>query len=75
MSHFVKAIDAVRNRDGEILDVVEKYEVIDALWGLDHVKLTDEDIKLLKEGKYLYYNDCEYATIISYDGGKNEDTN
>lgn len=76
MIHPIKAIDAVRRVEGEPLDIAEKYEVIDAMWGLSHFKLTDDDIKLLKEGKYLYYENGEYATIISYDGGeKNEDTN
>ena len=73
----IKAIDAVKHVDSEVLDVVEKYEVIDVMYGLDHIKLTDEDIQILKDGKYLYYIDgnYEYATIISYDGGENEDTN
>lgn len=70
----IKAIDVVRKNDGETLDVAEKYEVIDAMWGLTHFKLTDEHIRLLKEGKCLYYNDYEYATLISYDykEGSNE---
>ena len=77
MKHPIKAIDAIKCGDSEVLDVVEKYEVIDAMYGLDHIKLTDKDIQILKDGKYLYYIDgnYEYATIISYDGGKNEDSN
>lgn len=77
MKNPIKAIDAIKCVDGEVLDVVEKYEVIDAMYGLDHIKLTDEDIQILKDGKYLYYIDgnYEYATIISYDGGKNENSN
>lgn len=73
MIHPIKAIDAVRRVEGEPLDIAEKYEVIDTMWGLSHFKFTDDDIKLLKEGKYLYCNNGEYATIISYDGGKKEE--
>lgn len=77
MKNPIKAIDAIKCVDSEVLDVVEKYEVIDAMYGLDHIKLTDKDIQILKDGKYLYYIDgnYEYATIISYDGGKNENSN
>lgn len=74
MKNPIKAIDAIKYVDSEVLDVVEKYEVIDAMYGLDHIKLTDKDIQILKDGKYLYYIDgnYEYATIISYDGGENK---
>lgn len=47
-------------------EVVEKYETVDAMWGLEYRILTDADIKALKEGKFLYDNDGEYAQIISY---------
>lgn len=73
MKNPIKAIDAIKCGYSEVLDVVEKYEVIDAMYGLDHIKLTDKDMQILKDGKYLYYIDgnYEYATIISYDGGNN----
>ena len=47
-------------------EVVKKYETVDAMWGLEYRILTDADIKALKEGKFLYCNDGEYAQIISY---------
>lgn len=47
-------------------EVVKKYETVDALWGVEHRILTDADIKALKEGKFLYCNNDEYAQIISY---------
>ena len=48
-------------------EIVETYETVDALWGLEHRRLTDNDIKALKEGNFLYCTDGEYAQIISYD--------
>ena len=59
----------VTNVDGDSFDVVQKYETVDAMWGMEHMVLTDEDIKALKDGKYLYNNDGEYAQIISYKEG------
>lgn len=56
----------VANMDGESFDVVKKYETIDAMWGMEHMVLTNEDIKALKNGEYLYHTDGEYAQIISY---------
>lgn len=47
-------------------EIVENYETIDALWGWEHRKITDDDIAALKEGKCLYCDDGEYAQIISY---------
>ena len=64
----IKVIDAIKeNLIVTDLETVEKYETIDALWGIEHIKLTDADINALKEGKYLYCNDYEYANIISYE--------
>lgn len=41
--------------------------------GIEHRKLTDDDITALKEGKYLYCNDGEYAQLISYEPQEKED--
>lgn len=68
----IKAKDLVANVEREDFETVKKYEVVDALYGVRHVSLTDEDIKTLKEGYYLYSNDWEYATIISYVDNKEE---
>ena len=64
----VKTIDIIKDIPGDNFQIVQKYETIDAFWGIEHRKLTDNDIKALKEGKYLYCNDGEYAQIISYEG-------
>lgn len=57
----------VTNVEGESFEVVQRYETyVDAMWGMEHMVLTDEDIKALKDGKYLYHNDGEYAQLISY---------
>lgn len=55
---------------GDRFEVVQKYETVDAMWGMEHIVLTDEDIKALKEGNYLYHSDGEYAQLISYKEGK-----
>lgn len=65
----VEVENFVTNVDGESFDVVQKYETVDAMWGMEHRVLTDEDIKALKDGKYLYCDDGEYAQIISYKEG------
>ena len=62
----VKIKELITNMDGERFEVVQMYETVDAMWGMEHRVLTDEDIKALKEGKYLYCNDGEYAQLISY---------
>ena len=64
----VKTVDIIKNISSDNFQVVQKYETIDALWGIEHRRLTDNDIKALKEGKYLYCNDGEYSQIISYEG-------
>ena len=62
----IKVKEFIDNTESEQFEIVYKYETIDAMWGMDHVSISDDDIKALKEGKYLYYDDGEYATIISY---------
>lgn len=54
------------------MDVVQKYEVIDAMWGIMHIQISDDDIKALKEGKYLYIDDGEYAYLLSYGNDSNK---
>ena len=61
-------VKKIIERLGNHFEVVQKYETIDAMWGMEHMVLTDEDIKALKEGKYLYHSDGEYAHVISYCG-------
>lgn len=46
-----------------------------AMWGMSHIRITDEDIRALKEGKYLYYTDGEYAQVISYESEGKDETN
>ena len=62
----VEVREIITKMDGDSFDVVNRYDTIDAMWGMEHMVLTDEDIKALKDGKYLYNNDGEYAQIISY---------
>ena len=68
----VKTVDIIRNHSSNTFQIVQKYESVDALWGIEHRKLTDDDIKALKEGKYLYCNNGEYAQIISYEPQESE---
>ena len=63
----VKVVDIIEKRYCSSPQVVQKFEFIDALWGVDNLKITDEHIQLLKEGKCLYYNNGEYAQLISYE--------
>ena len=66
MTTPMKVNDIIQG-SSDALEVVQKYETVDALWGLNHIKLTDNDIKTLREGKYLYTDDGgEYAILISY---------
>ena len=68
----IKVKEFMDNVESEDFEVVQKYETVDAMWGMSHVSISDNDIKILKEGKYLYYNDGEYAMIMSYAGNKEE---
>ena len=63
----VKTVNIIKNFFGDTFQIVQKFETIDAFWGIDHIKVTDNDIKALKEGKFLYCNNGEYAQIISYE--------
>ena len=63
----IKPIEVLKSESKpSSFEMVEKYETVDALWGLNYMRITDEDIKALKEGKCLYSNDGEYSQIISY---------
>lgn len=66
MINPIKVNEVIENIEEDDFEIVENYETIDALWGLTHIKITDDDIAALKEGKCLYYDDGEYAQIISY---------
>lgn len=61
-----KVNEVIKNWESYGFEIIQKYETIDALWGLEHRKITDDDIKALKEGKCLYCNNGEFAQIISY---------
>lgn len=63
----LKTVDIIKNTYSDTFQIVQKYETIDALWGVEYRKLTDNDIKALKEGKYLYCDNGEYAQLISYE--------
>ena len=66
MENPKRAKEIVDNYPCETFEIVQKYETIDGMWGIEHIAITDDDIKALKEGKYLYHNDGEYVQIISY---------
>ena len=67
MINAIKVNEIIKNMSGDYFEIVRKYDTIDALWGLEHRRLTDNDIKALKEGNFLYCDDGEYAQIISYE--------
>ena len=67
MINAIKVNEIIKNMSSDDFQIVKKYETIDTLWGIEHRKLTDNDITALKEGEYLYCNDGEYAQIISYE--------
>ena len=67
MIYPIKVNEVIKNWERSGFEIVQKHEIIDALWGLEHRKITDDDIIALKEGKYLYCDDGEYAQIISYE--------
>lgn len=73
MINAIKVNEIIKNMSSDCFEIVRKYDTIDALWGLEHRRITDNDIKALKEGKYLYCNDDEYAQIISYEPQESED--
>lgn len=66
MIYPIKVIDIINQEYISDFDVVRKYETVDGMWGITPIKITDEDIKALKEDNYLYYSDGEYAQIIFY---------
>lgn len=73
MIDAIRVNEVIKNMSGYHFEIVRKYDTIDALWGLEHRRLTDNDIKALKEGNFLYCTDGEYAQIISYDPEKGEE--
>ena len=72
MINAIKVNEFVKNASGDYFEIIRKYDTIDALYGLEHMRLTDNDIKALKEGDFLYCTDGEYAQIISYDPQERE---
>jgi len=68
-----RANEVIKNVRGGHFEVVRKYDTIDALYGVEHMRLTDNDIKALKDGNFLYCADGEYAQIISYDPQESDD--
>ena len=69
----IKVNKIIKDWKPDGFEIVQKYETIDALWGLEHRKITDADIAALKEGKYLYCDNGEYAQIISYEKSESEE--
>ena len=72
MEKLMKVIDIIRQYSADEVDVVRADETIDTLWGLDFIKITDNDIKALKEGKYLYTDNGEYTQLITYEPQEKE---
>ena len=72
MISSIKVNEVINNWEPDGFEIVQKYETVDALWGLEHRQITDDDIKALKEGKYLYCDNGEYAQIISYKEGESD---
>ena len=68
----IKVNEIIEDTSGDYFEIVSKHDTIDALYGLEHRTLTDNDIKALKEGNFLYCTDGEYAQIISYDPQESE---
>lgn len=59
--------------DGEYpnkVSVVKAGDEVDGWWGLDKIIVTIEDIEELKQGKFWYFNDGEYATVIGLKRGR-----
>ena len=67
MINEIRVNEIIKNMSSDCFEIVRKYDTIDALWGLEHRRITDNDIKALKEGNFLYCTDGEYAQIISYE--------
>lgn len=73
MIDAIRVNEVIKNMSADCFEIVRKYDTIDALWGLEHRILTDNDIKALKDGNFLYCTDGEYAQIISYDPEESEE--
>lgn len=50
--------------------VVKADDGVDCWWGLNKIIVTIEDIEELKQGKFWYFNDGEYATVIGLKRGE-----
>ena len=73
MIHPLKPSDIINDETCQAsLEIVKKYETIDGMWGIDVIKLTDEEINALKEGEYIYTEDGEYATLLCYSADNKE---
>jgi hypothetical protein len=73
MIDAIRVNEVIKNMSADCFEIVRKYDTIDALYGLEHRRLTNKDIKALKDGNFLYCTDGEYAQIISYDPQESED--
>ena len=52
----------------EVFDSYEEAIEDGARWGVDNLPLTDELIELIKSGKAIKADNCEYVQIIYYGG-------
>lgn len=44
----IKVKDVIDNFRREEFEIVKKYEVVDAMWGIELIKITNKDIEALK---------------------------
>jgi len=47
-------------------------QFIDPWYGLESVEISEEQVEALKQGKVLYFDDDEYATVIRLEERKEE---
>lgn len=53
-------------------EIVTKQDLVDCCYGIEYLKITDEDLEKLKKGNCIYceINAAEYALVISLGGMK-----
>ena len=49
------------------MKIVHRADPIDTCYGIEVYRLSKEDIDELLNGKCLYNNNCEYATLIYFE--------
>lgn len=67
---MVKVKGVIENLWGDMPEIVKRDDEVNPMYGIRAVEITEEHISALRDGKCVYFNDGEYATILYMGNGE-----